>query len=219
MRFSHPVTHVYDPLEYAAAGHRAYVRRFASGKKKVVFLGMNPGPFGMAQTGVPFGEVRFVRDWLGLEAKIRRPAIEHPKRPILGFECHRREVSGARLWGAIEERWKTPERFFRDHYIANYCPLMFMEETGRNRTPDKLAPAERDALFLACDRHLEAIVRILEPAWVIGIGGFAAKRARRVLGADGPRIGEILHPSPANPRANRDWIGEVRGQLEALGLC
>lgn len=219
MRFGAPVTHVYDPLEYAAAGHRAYVRRFGGGKKKVIFLGMNPGPFGMAQTGVPFGEVNLVRDWLGIEAKIGKPEIEHPKRPILGFDCHRSEVSGARLWGAIAEHWKTPERFFRDHYIANFCPLLFMEESGRNRTPDKLAPSERDALFAACDRHLAQVVRILEPEWVVGIGGFAAKRAKLVLGDDGPRLGEILHPSPANPRANRGWVKEVRAQLKALKLC
>ncbi len=219
LEFGSPVTHVYDPLDYAAAGHRAYVRRFAGGRKKIVLLGMNPGPFGMAQTGVPFGEIGQVRDWLGIEEKIRRPKREHPKRPILGFECTRSEVSGTRLWGAIADHWRTPERFFSDHYIANYCPLMFMEESGRNRTPDKLARAEREALFEACDRHLSAIVRILEPEWVIGIGGFARKRAQAVLGDDGPRIGEILHPSPANPRANRGWVREVQAQLHALGFC
>ena len=36
--------------------------------KRVVFLGMNPGPFGMAQVGVPFGEVAAVRDWLRIDA-------------------------------------------------------------------------------------------------------------------------------------------------------
>ena len=210
---------MYDPLDYAAAGHRAYVRRFATGRKKVVFLGMNPGPFGMAQTGVPFGEIARVRDWLGIEEKVRRPEREHPKRPILGFDCPRSEVSGTRLWGAIADHWKTPERFFSDHYVANYCPLMFMEESGRNRTPDKLAPAEREALFAACDRHLAEVVRILEPEWVVGIGGFARKRAQLVFGDGGPRIGEILHPSPANPRANRGWVQEVDAQLRDLGLC
>ncbi len=210
---------MYDPLDYAAAGHRAYVRRFAAGRKKVVFLGMNPGPFGMAQTGVPFGEIARVRDWLGIEEKVRRPKREHPKRPVLGFDCARSEVSGTRLWGAIADHWKTPERFFSDHYVANYCPLLFLEESGRNRTPDKLAPAEREALFAACDRHLAEVVRILEPEWVVGVGGFARKRAQLVFGEGGPRIGEILHPSPANPRANRGWVQEVDAQLRALGLC
>ncbi|MDG2304781.1 MAG: single-stranded DNA-binding protein [Candidatus Binatia bacterium] len=219
LSFGEPVTHVYDPLEYAAAGHRAYVHAFAAGQKRVLFLGMNPGPFGMAQTGVPFGEVSRVRDWLGIEARIGRPKIEHPKRPILGFACTRSEVSGTRVWDAIADHWGTPERFFADHYIANYCPLLFMEETGRNRTPDKLVPAEREPLFAACDRHLKQVVRILEPEWVVGIGGFACKRAQLVLGDEGPKIGTILHPSPANPRANRGWVKEVDAQMRALGLC
>ena len=55
--FSGPVTHVYNPLEYARAPHEAYLERWGRGPKRVVLLGMNPGPFGMAQTGVPFGDV------------------------------------------------------------------------------------------------------------------------------------------------------------------
>lgn len=218
LSFSEPVTHVYNPLGYAWRGQRAYLKRFADTPKRVVFLGMNPGPFGMAQTGVPFGEVSLVRDFVGIEERIGKPDIEHPKRPIDGFACKRSEVSGSRVWGAIQGEWKTPERFFAKHFIANYCPLVFMEDTGRNRTPDKLPPAEREPLYDACSRHLERIVTLLEPEWVVGIGAFAAKRAAEVLG-DRVKIGTILHPSPANPRANRDWEGEVRTQLRDLGLC
>lgn len=218
LRFGAPVTHVYDPLRYAWRAHASYLERYAASRKRVVFVGMNPGPWGMAQTGVPFGEVARVRDWLGIEARVERPEREHPKRPIEGFACARSEVSGARLWGAIASHWKTPDRFFREHFVANYCPLVFMEANGRNRTPDKLPARERDPLFEACDRHLEALVDALEPEWVIGVGGFAAGRAEAVLG-ERVRRGAILHPSPANPRANRDWEGAVRGQLRELGVC
>jgi single-strand selective monofunctional uracil DNA glycosylase len=219
LRFGAPVTHVYDPVEYASRPYFQYLRRFGNGPKRVVFLGMNPGPYGMVQTGVPFGEVGRVRDWLGIRAAVGRPHPEHPRRPVLGFDCTRSEVSGARLWGAIADHFGTPEAFFRGHFIANYCPLVFMEESGRNRTPDKLAAAEREPLFEACDRHLRRVVDVLEPDWLIGIGGFATDRARQVTGSKGPRIGQILHPSPANPRANRGWAGEVRRQLVELGLC
>lgn len=219
MRFGAPVTHVYNPLDYAANAHAAYIRQFAGSRKRVVFLGMNPGPFGMSQTGVPFGEVTLVRDWLGIEEPRGRPPREHPKRPIQGFACMRSEVSGQRLWGTIRDHFGTPQRFFARHYVANYCPLVFMEASGRNRTPDKLPSREREPLFAACDAHLARLVDILEPAWVIGIGAFAEKRAREVLGSDGPRIASVLHPSPANPRANRDWGGEVRKQIASLGLC
>jgi len=219
MRFSAPVTHVYNPLRHAGRGHRRYLRRFGEGRIRVLFLGMNPGPYGMTQTGVPFGEVAIVRDWLGIEERIDRPADEHPKRPVDGFACTRSEVSGARLWGAIASHWKTPEAFFDSHFISNYCPLVFMEESGRNRTPDKLAPRERDALYEACNVHLRRVVEILDPEWVVGIGAFAEKRAQEVLGDQARRFGRVLHPSPASPLANRDWAGSAAQDLRALGLC
>lgn len=219
LEFAAPVTHVYNPLVHAARGHRRYVRNFGDGPKRVVFLGMNPGPYGMTQTGVPFGEVAAVRDWLGIEERIDRPANEHPKRPVEGFACQRSEVSGARLWGAIAAHWRTPQAFFEKHYIANYCPLVFMEESGRNRTPDKLPAAEREPLYAACNDHLRRLVKILAPEWVIGIGAFAEARAREVLDDDDLSFGRVLHPSPASPKANRDWAGEAEREFRALGLC
>lgn len=222
LHFAAPVTHVYNPLRHASRGYRRYLRRFAQGTKRVVFLGMNPGPYGMTQTGVPFGEIESVRDWMGIEEKIDRPANEHPKRPVDGFACTRGEVSGARVWGAIAKHWGQPEAFFEDHFISNYCPLVFMEESGRNRTPDKLAASEREALYAACDDHLIRVIRILEPEWVVGIGAFAESRARLVLEERADfnlKFGRVLHPSPASPKANRNWAGEAKKELQALGLC
>jgi single-strand selective monofunctional uracil DNA glycosylase len=218
LSFAAPVTHVYNPLHYASRPHEMYLRRYGTNPKRVLFLGMNPGPFGMAQTGVPFGQIAAVREWLGIKTKIDRPPNEHPKRPITGFNCHRSEVSGGRLWGLFAKRFGTPEKFFRDHFVANYCPLAFLEETGRNRTPDKLPPGEREALFTRCDEHLREIIRILEPQWLIGVGDFAAKRATQAV-ADSPlRVGQILHPSPACPASNKDWAGTVTAQLRSLGV-
>ena len=219
LRFGPPVACVYNPLDYARRVHACYVASFAASRKRVVFLGMNPGPFGMAQTGVPFGEVGHARDWLGIEAPVGSPPRTHPRRPVEGFACRRSEVSGARLWGAVAAHWRSPERFFAHHYIANYCPLLFLEASGRNRTPDHLPQREQERLFAACDRHLVKLVDALAPEWVIGVGNFAAGRALVALGADGPRIGRITHPSPANPRAARDWAGTAARELAALGVC
>lgn len=218
LRFRPPVHTVYNPLDYARRGHDAYVRAFGDRPRRVMFLGMNPGPFGMSQTGVPFGDVTQVRDFLGIETPIGRPEKEHPKRPVQGFACRRSEVSGTRLWGAIAARFGTAEAFFADHYIANYCPLVFLEESGRNRTPDKLLAAEREALFAVCDRHLRKLVEILEPEWVVGIGAFGEARAREALG-DAVRVGRVLHPSPANPRAQKDWGGKAARELAKQGVC
>jgi single-strand selective monofunctional uracil DNA glycosylase len=218
LRFEAPVTHVYNPLAYAWAPYEAYLRKYARGQKRVVFLGMNPGPFGMAQTGVPFGEVAAVRDWLGIQRKVGKPEAAHPRRPIAGFACPRSEVSGRRIWGLFADRFGTPEHFFEEHIVMNYCPLVFLEESGCNRTPDKLPASEKTALFQACDRHLRAVMTALQPEWVVGVGGFAAGQAARLLANSPVKIGQILHPSPASPAANRDWSGLAKVQLSQLGI-
>lgn len=220
LKFSRPVTHVYNPLRYAAELHEAYLQRYGAAPKTVLLLGMNPGPFGMAQTGVPFGDVSVVRDWLGLTAAVGKPPREHPKRPVEGLACARAEVSGTRLWGWARDRFGTPERFFARFFVVNYCPLVFMEETGRNRTPDKLAAAEQEPLFQACDEALRRIVDALGPAHVVGVGAFASERARAALEGRprAPALGTMLHPSPASPLANRDWSGTAERQLAACGV-
>jgi single-strand selective monofunctional uracil DNA glycosylase len=218
LRFGAPVAAVYDPLAYARAPHLMYLERYGRAPREVVFLGMNPGPFGMAQTGVPFGEVGLVRDWLGIEAPVAKPKHEHPKRPIEGFGCKRSEVSGARLWGWARDRFGTPERFFERHFIANYCPLVFMEESGRNITPDKLPAKEREPLFAICDHALRATISALGARWLIGVGAFAEARARTALLGLDVRFGRIPHPSPASPAANRGWAQAAETSLRELGI-
>lgn len=218
LEFAPPTTHVYNPLEYARAPLELYLKRYARRGVKGLLLGMNPGPYGMAQTGIPFGEVSIVRDWLGLEAPVERPANEHPKRPVEGFACTRSEVSGARLWGFARASCGKPQRFFEHLFVWNYCPLVFMESSAKNRTPDKLLKAECDALYAVCDEALRKFVDELAPELVIGVGKFAEDRARAALGANGPRIGTILHPSPASPIANRGWAPQAEKQLRALGI-
>ncbi|HWP88604.1 MAG TPA: uracil-DNA glycosylase family protein, partial [Burkholderiales bacterium] len=176
LKFSSPVSHVYNPLNYAWLSHQQYVKHFATAPRRILFLGMNPGPFGMAQTGVPFGEIKAVRDWMGIHARVLKPRLEHPKRPVLGFNCPRCEVSGQRLWGLFAQRFGSAENFFREHYVVNYCPLAFLSATGSNLTPDKLPRREVEKLFAACDEHLHRVVELLQPEWVIGIGGFAYAR-------------------------------------------
>ena len=219
LTFSAPVEYVYQPLDYASAPHEAYLKRYGNSHKRILFLGMNPGPFGMTQTGVPFGEIASVRDWLGISEPVKKPVKEHPKRPILGFDCRQSEVSGRRLWGLFSTRFGSPEKFFKDHFVANYCPLVFMEVSSKNRTPDKVSASEMAPVFAACDKYLQHVVAALQPEWVIGVGGWAESRAVLLREVQPElKIGRILHPSPASPAANRDWSGEVTRQMQKLGL-
>ena len=219
LSFGPPVTHVYNPFEYARAPYDEFLRRFGSGPKDAVFVGMNPGPWGMLQTGVPFGEVELVKTWLGIDASVEQPPVLHPKRPIQGFACTRREVSGRRIWEWARHRFDTAESFFERFLILNYCPLGFFDEKGRNLTPDKLPAADRAALLDVCDRALRMTIEYLNPGHVIGIGKFAEKRIGLALTGLDVRVGGVLHPSPASPAANKGWRQQAERQLKELGVA
>ena len=218
LRFDSPVSHVYNPLAYARSSYIKYLNLYAESPKEFVLIGMNPGPWGMAQTGIPFGEVTAVRDWLNIEAPVGTPAQMHPKRPVTGFKCPRSEVSGKRLWGWAQKTFKTPANFFSRFFVANYCPLMFIEAGGRNRTPNQLRASERKPLLEICDRALRRTIKQLAPRYVIGVGLFAEERARAALSDIKVTIGRITHPSPANPKANRGWEAIIEKELAALGI-
>lgn len=212
-----PVTHIYDPTQYARAPHCAFLSYAESGVRALL-LGMNPGPWGMAQTGVPFGEVHAVRDFLGIDAEVGQPASVHPKRPVSGLQCERSEVSGRRLWGWAASNFGTRQAFFQHYFVWNWCPLAFLEATGRNRTPDKLPIETRQGIETACDQALVDVVEVLQPQSVVGVGAFACKRARRALADHDLPVHQMLHPSPASPIANRGWQPQIEAQLEAIGL-
>lgn len=236
LEFSAPVDTVYNPLRYAFQPWRRYIELCATTRHKVLFLGMNPGPWGMVQTGIPFGEVSAVTDWLDIHEPIDRPARSHPKRPVAGYSCTRSEVSGRRLWGLFRERFGSATRFFEDHAVLNYCPLAFVEASGRNLTPDKLPPAERAQVTSICDRFLALRLAALGPRLAVGVGGYAEKALTRVLASDAmsdarravsrrglttispPNVARILHPSPASPRANAGWSDSATAELVAAGV-
>jgi single-strand selective monofunctional uracil DNA glycosylase len=213
-----PVAYAYNPLAYARAPYEAYLQSFGSAPREVVLLGMNPGPWGMAQTGVPFGEVAAVRDWMGIRGPVAKPVPEHPKRPVTGFACPRSEASGRRLWAWARRVGGTAQSFFARFFVANYCPLMFLDQAGRNITPDKIPVKMRRPLATICDQALRDTLVYLAPRFAIGIGNYAAERMRAA--ADGLDLvpGRITHPSPANPRANRGWEARIMEELRQIGV-
>lgn len=233
LNFRTPVAFTYNPLQYAWGAHRAFLAR-AQAQPRVLFVGMNPGPFGMAQTGVPFGEVAAVRTFLGITERVAQigvPEQMHPKRPVEGLGCTRSEVSGARVWAWAQQRFGTADEFFRQAFIWNWCPLAFVATSGANLTPDKLPRSGRGAkttraLESACDDALGAAIVALQPVHVVGFGAFARHRAEDVLKQlrtshptfTPPQVHQVLHPSPASPAANRGWAAQVDAQLSKAGI-
>lgn len=218
LTFGPPVVHVYNPLRYAAVSHDTYMTRYGSAPKDGLFLGMNPGPWGMAQTGIPFGDPTRVREFLGIDLPVGSPPHPHPRVPVLGTASPRREVSGDRLWGWVQARFGTPEAFFSRFLVVNWCPLCFLSATGSNLTPDHLPLAEQAPLFHACDAALRATVEHLGARFVVGVGSFAEARARAALAGLDVQVHRILHPSPASPAANRGWAPQVDACLDRLGV-
>lgn len=212
---------VYNPLLYAWDLHEKYIRKYVNKQVETLFLGMNPGPFGMAQNGVPFGEVNAVRDFLQLDGEVGKPPFEHPARPVLGMEIKRSEVSGKRLWGLFSERFGSAEFCFETLTVVNYCPLVFMDRgpTGKNITPDKLPKTERIALETICDSYLKDVVSLIQPINFIGVGKYAETKLEHLFPPqEGRVVDSILHPSPVNPQANKGWDEKVTEKLVSLGV-
>ena len=179
---------------------------------------MNPGPWGMAQTGIPFGEINAVKNFLGInEINIINPQNQHKNYPINGLNCIRSEISGKRLWGLFREKFITKESFFHENLVLNYCPLLFISE-NRNLTPDKLIKSDKENLFMLCDNAFREIIKILKPEFVVGIGNFAYTRILKSLENMNIKSSKILHPSPASPASNNNWAGKVTKQLIESGV-
>lgn len=221
LSFSGPA-YVYAPLSYAWEPHEAYVRKYGAmdsraaagvGQGRALFVGMNPGPWGMAQTGVPFADVAWAHGWMGIIGEVGQPPRVHPKRPVLGYASTRSDPTGGKFYGWAKRRYGTAERFFADFFVVNYCPLLFLDDAGRNVTLAQLRKADLDALAPACDAWIRDAIAALRPSIVIPMGSFVESRVRELAG--GTRVHPVRHPSPANPANNAGW-GE---ELEALFLA
>ena len=183
---------IYNPLRYAWEVHVEYLRIAGGLGAKTILMGMNPGPHGMGQMGIPFAATTVVRDILGIRGiEVQQPTDPHPSRPVNGLSHPKEEVSGSRLWG-------------------NHCPLLiFSGPRATNVTPDKIRGKSVTSLIERCDEHLREVVGLLGPDSVVGVGKYAERRARESLASSDVLVTSCWHPSPASPLANRnggeDW--------------
>ena len=210
---------VYNPLAYAWEPHRAYLELASGGGAKTLLLGMNPGPHGMGQMGIPFAATSVVRELLKItNLEVGQPRKPHPKRPISGLDWPKEEVSGTRLWSLLANEYGSAESIFKSVFLLNHCPLMlFSGERATYITPDKITGPTTKALLERCDEHLREVVDIMQIERVIGVGRYSEKRALNALSGIDISVTTCWHPSPASPLANRnkgeDWKKNVRNVL------
>ena len=223
------VAHATNPLDYAWIHHAQFIEQWGGRGATTLLLGMNPGPWGMAQSGVPFGATEVAQRFLKIDPQeLNTPDNAHPKRPVVGMALERQEVSGTRMWNLMEDMYGSPEATFDQLFIVNHCPLLLLGERGQNVTPDKVPKAVIKPVLEACDDHLRFVVDIMGIDRIVGVGKYAEQRAKRVFkaGKDGTGataegrpvvVTTCWHPSPASPLANRnngaDWRANVRKVL------
>jgi len=209
----------YNPLEYAWDAHEAYLRRMGGSGARTIVLGINPGPHGMGQVGIPFAATSVVRDLLDITGiPVNQPETVDPRRPVVGLDYPREEVSGTRLWGLLAEHYGDADAIASHVFLVNHCPLMlFSGPRATNITPDKVGGFTAQALLDRCDQHLNEVVSVIDAERVIGVGKFAESRAKDALRGHSVEILGCWHPSPASPLANRnggaDWRANVRAVL------
>ncbi|XP_045617531.2 single-strand selective monofunctional uracil DNA glycosylase isoform X1 [Procambarus clarkii] len=219
--YGEKICYIYNPVDYAHELHSDFVIKYGNWRKKVLILGMNPGPWGMGQTGVPFGHVGYTKDWLNIKGSVSKPIKEHPKRPVTGLECTRNEVSGDRMWGLLKDLSGSPQVLFSHLFLHNYCPLFFLKESAKNVTPPELKVKERARLEQICDDALVKTIELLGVEHVIGVGNYATVRTRAALlkaGIEGVQVSTLMHPSPVNPAANKGWHAIATKQLTDSGI-
>ncbi|XP_045776673.1 single-strand selective monofunctional uracil DNA glycosylase [Maniola jurtina] len=212
---------VYNPSIYARYTFEMYARKYCNTKKKIMFFGMNPGPWGMSQTGVPFGEISSVRDWLGIEGPVNKPPHEIRERPVDGFDCKRTEVSGKRFWGLLKTICGTPENFFKTSFVYNYINQQWMKSNGCNLTPGDFKVSDMEPLYNICDPIFVKILKLYEVEIVVAIGKFCETRAQKAikkyLPSSSIKILYLSHPSPRSVN-NNNWEQKALEELKRHDL-
>ncbi|XP_017774188.1 PREDICTED: single-strand selective monofunctional uracil DNA glycosylase-like [Nicrophorus vespilloides] len=216
---SEKVEYVYNPLEYAYNGYSQFVKKYLDTSKHILFVGMNPGPYGMCQTGIPFGDVNTVQNWFEINVEVNRPRRECPERPVLGLECKRVEQSGKRLWEYFRKKCGLPEHFFRNAFILNYCPLGFFDANGKNITPNNLKVANKRKIQQICDQYMLHVLQLLECKIVVGIGRYAQERMDNILKTSNLDVQLLYmkHPSPLAGTTDQ-WIEDTNKLIQENNL-
>ena len=199
---------VYNPLTYARNMHLEYLKKSTGHGATILFLGMNPGPFGMMQTGVPFGAVSYVRDYLNIKNDVKEFCL-HPKHKIIGLETKRDEPSGKKLWALMQSLYPKSNELFSHITVQNYCPLAFLDDSGKNIALNNVK--NRKELESLCDNYIKDYILDNNIKVLVGVGVYAYEK---LLSLNlNLTVIKILHPSPLNPLSHKGWDEGVMKQI------
>ncbi|XP_055849953.1 single-strand selective monofunctional uracil DNA glycosylase [Episyrphus balteatus] len=216
------ITHVYNPIEYAFDLHCQYLKKYLNGPKKMLLIGMNPGPNGMAQNGVPFGNTNTVKNLMKIEGQVEQPPSLHPKRPVTGLACKTEEPSGVRIWTLIGKLAGSLEIFSQQCFMHNFCPLAFFDVQGKNITPGELKGDVKAEVRNICLKYLEQEIQLIQPEIIIAIGSYVGDCMKRLakqsiyIGSN-IKILQLAHPSPRSVN-NNNWPEKATEFFESNDL-
>ncbi|KAF7991960.1 hypothetical protein HCN44_010761 [Aphidius gifuensis] len=190
LNYNNPIDYIYCPIIYAKTVHFNYLNKYCRDKKNIMILGMNPGPWGMSQTGVPFGEINIVIDWLKINGHIDKPKRQHEQRQVDGFSCKRSEISGRKFWSLFKKLSNNPDTFFRHCFLRNFFKPTIIIII--------IAGPEQKKLQEFCDQALIEVIKILDVKVIIGVGRFSEQRAKKVVKTAklSTKVLWMIHPSP-----------------------
>ena len=259
------VSHVYNPLRYMWPAHERFLSRHyvtdrasapdgrldfyepagATRPRRYLILGMNPGPHGMVQTGLPFGDVVNAAAMLGYRTGDQVPAPDlagvelHPSRPVIGLSATRREASGERLWGGLAAIFGGLEQTLAACFAANYCPLAYFADDaqGTNVTPEDFGkktikgepnprhdPGYAAELDKVCLPYLVRVARAMRVEVILAVGRYAEAKANIIAALQPddsrparPKVVYLTHPSPLATRSAGEWATMARHALENAG--
>ncbi|XP_073819638.1 uncharacterized protein isoform X2 [Musca autumnalis] len=172
---------IYNPLDYDAAKiHKDYLKRYLKGPKRVLFVTMNPASHGELQTGIPFGHMPTIREYMKLKSTIIDSPVPHPSED----EEQERENNSIYFWQMIREIFYSQNfflsKFFQQRFVHSFCPLAFIDGEKQFVTLENLPDKTyRKEVTKACVHILEKQLKLLQPDMVIVMGGYVHGNMQR----------------------------------------
>jgi len=195
---------VWNPALYALDIYQEYLTKFPPEPGAILALGLNPGPYGMAQTGIPFTDCRTASGALGMEMTIPGKAPDDLISRLKKANGKWRgtyERSSLGMYRFLILAWGDIKTAYRNWFVGNPCPLLFLDPERWNVTPADPRLRRMKEVGELRQRAVIGFSEILNPRGIVCFGKDVAKAvgevAIRQVGPD--RVVFYEHPARAVP--------------------